>query len=144
MLTFPPDISFVIQIFSFLVLWFGLKRLLFDPVLQVLEERQARTVGTRRAAAAARATAEQSQAACERRLHEVRLALSAEMEAARAATQNAERELLSQVRDQASAQLMQLRASLARELDAVRPAVASAADALAARMLGQVMGKQSS
>jgi F0F1-type ATP synthase membrane subunit b/b' len=51
MIAFPPDITFVIQIISFFVLWFGLKRLLFDPVLQVVDERKARTVGVREEAA---------------------------------------------------------------------------------------------
>ncbi len=46
MLTFPPDWTFLFQIFLFLVLWIFLKRLLFDPVLSVLEGRKGRSEGT--------------------------------------------------------------------------------------------------
>ena len=42
---FPPDIGFPIQIVLFLVLWFVLKRWLFDPTLRVLEARRERTTG---------------------------------------------------------------------------------------------------
>ena len=45
MLTFPPDWTFLFQIFLFLVLWLFLKRLLFDPVLSVLESRERRSGG---------------------------------------------------------------------------------------------------
>jgi magnesium transporter len=32
-----PDFTLVIQIITFLILWFGLKRLLFDPTLHILD-----------------------------------------------------------------------------------------------------------
>ena len=82
MLTFPPDSSFLIQIVLFILLWIGLKRLLFDPVMHVLEARDARTSGLNREAAAMKASAEQSAAEYERRMHEVRHQISAAAAAA--------------------------------------------------------------
>ena len=141
MLTFPPDISFVVQIISFLLLWFGLKRLLFDPILQVLETRHARTVGTSREAAEIRAAADLAAADYERRMQEVRRTLGRESEAARAETQTEERRLLAEARERANTQLQQLRESLARRAAAARPALASEARELAARVIERVVGR---
>jgi F-type H+-transporting ATPase subunit b len=139
MLTFPPDFSFVIQIASFLILWFGLKRLLFDPMLQVLEEREARTSGARHAAAEMNAAAQLSQDEYERRMHDVRLALSAEADAVRSANQAEEQRLLSETRTQANTQLSQLRDSLRRQAEEVRPALTAEARDLASRIMERVV-----
>jgi F-type H+-transporting ATPase subunit b len=141
MLTFPPDFSFVIQIFSFVVLWFGLKRLLFDPVLQVLEMRESRTTGASQQAMETKAAAEVSAAEYERRLRDVRHRLAAEAEAAHAAAQAEERRVLAEARERASAELADLRESLNRQAAAARPALASAARDLAARMYERVVGR---
>jgi len=141
MLTFPPDFSFVIQIASFLVLWFGLKRLLFDPALHVLEERERRTVGERHAADGLRKAAELSAEDYERRMHEIRVKLAGDAEGSRTAIQTEERKIVSDAREQASAQLMQLREGLGRQASDARPALASEARTLAGQMLERVIGR---
>jgi F-type H+-transporting ATPase subunit b len=141
MLTFPPDISFVIQIASFLILWIGLKRLLFDPFLQVLETRESHTQGAVREAAAMKSDAEQSATEYERRMREVRHSLAAEAETAHQATQNEERRVLSEARDHASTQLMQLRDNLGRQAEAARPTLTSEARDLATQMFERVVGR---
>jgi F-type H+-transporting ATPase subunit b len=135
------DSSFFIQIASFLILWFGLKRLLFDPMVRVLDEREARTTGSRRAAAAMRTAADVAAAEYERRIHEVRVALAADAEAARHATQDAERQIVTAARDEASHQLTQLRETLRRQAEAARPAVATEARELSARILERALGR---
>jgi F-type H+-transporting ATPase subunit b len=141
MLTFPPDFSFVIQLVSFFVLWVGLKRLLFDPMLHLLAEREARTTGTRQAAAEMSAAAQVSQSEYERRMQEVRLTLAAEADAARNANQAEEQQILSDTRAQAGTQLSQLRDSLRRQADAARPALLAEAHDLAGRILERVVGR---
>jgi F0F1-type ATP synthase membrane subunit b/b' len=49
------DITFVIQLGTFLVLYFVLSRLLFAPFSELLAERESRTAGDITAAAATRA-----------------------------------------------------------------------------------------
>ncbi len=142
MLTFPPDSSFIIQIVSFLVLWFGLKRLLFDPVLHVLEERESRTTGARRQAEEIKAAAETSAAEYDRRLHEVRGTLTAQAEASRQATQAEEQRVLSEARSHAGAQLARLRESLQAQAEAARPGVAAAAREVAADIVERVVGRR--
>src|SRR5579862_5467363 len=115
MLTFPPDISFVIQIISFLILWFGLKRLLFDPAMHVLEERERRTSGERHAADELRKAAAVAEADYGRRMHEARVALNAEAEGAFKAIEAEEHSIVADARTQVSTQLMQLRERLTRQ-----------------------------
>lgn len=141
MLTFPPDISFVIQIASFLVLWFGLKRLLFDPVLHVLEVRESRTTGAAREAAEMKGAAVRSAAEYEQRMHDVRVTLAAEADVARTAMQTEGRQVVSAARERASTQLMQLRESLNRQADAARTGLAADARDLAGRMVERVVGR---
>jgi len=141
MLTFPPDSSFLIQIVLFIFLWIGLKRLLFDPVLHVLETRDARTSGLNREAAAMKASAEESAAEYERRMQEVRQQISAAAEAQLAA-HTAERQLIAEARLEGSKQLMQLRDRLAGEAEAARAALGAEAHELSVRMLESVVGKK--
>jgi len=142
MLTFRPDSSFLIQIVLFILLWIGLKRLLFDPVLHVLETRDARTSGLKREAATMKASAQQSAAEYERRMQEVRHQMSAAAEAQLAAAHTAERQLIAEARLQASNQLMQLRDRLAGEEEAARTALGAEAHELSVRMLESVVGKK--
>jgi len=141
MLTFPPDISFVIQIASFFVLWLGLKRLLFDPVLRVLEEREARTAGARQTAADMQAAAQTLETEHERRMLEIRQRLAAEMDTLRSDTLSEEQRILAETRQQANQQLMHLRDSLRRQADEARTAVASEARDLASRIVTRVVGR---
>jgi F-type H+-transporting ATPase subunit b len=141
MLTFPPDITFVIQIVSFLALWFGLKRLVFDPFQAVLVTREARTTGTTHAAAQMREAANLAKQEFERRIHAVRRELAAEASTAQAAAQAAEREVLAAARQQASAQLTQLRDNLNQQATVARAALAADARGLAANLFERVVGR---
>jgi len=141
MLTFPPDISFVVQIISFLVLWFGLKRLLFDPAMHVLEERERRTTGERHTADNLRKDADAAGADYERRMREMRVTLAAEAEATFKAIESEERAIVSDARTEAGTQLMQLRERLTRQANDARPALATEAQALSATMLERVLGR---
>ena len=142
MLTFPPDISFVVQIVSFLVLWFGLKRLVFDPMQAVLDARDQRTVGERSAATAMRESADAAAHNYERRMEEVRVTLARESEARRTAIQNEERQLLNDARGRASAQLQQVQQRLARDAEASRGAIATEAQGLARSIFARIVGRQ--
>ena len=58
MLQFPPDITLVIQLVTFFVLFLILNKLLFAPFAQVLSEREQRTGGAEDSAEEAEADAE--------------------------------------------------------------------------------------
>ncbi len=141
MLTFPPDATFAIQIISFFVLWFGLKRLLFDPVLAVLEERAKRTSGARQAASEMTEAAETAGREYETRMQEVRRRLAGESEAARSATEDEERRLVSEARTEAGTRLTKVREELQEAARAAEPGLAPEAQNLAQLMVERVFGR---
>ena len=141
MLTFPPDSSFLIQIALFFLLWLGLKRLLFDPVMRVLEARDARTTGMLRDAADLKSGAEHSAAEYDRRMRDIYQQLAAEAERARVAAETEERDLIGHAREQASTQLQQARESLGLQAASAHALLASEAQELSARMIERVTGR---
>lgn len=58
-MTIVPNVTVVFQIVVFLILMFALDAFLFKPMMRVLDERRARTVGRREQAAKAESQSEQ-------------------------------------------------------------------------------------
>lgn len=141
MLTFPPDFTFVVQIVLFFVLWAGLKRLLFDPVMAVLDARQARTTGAREAALRVRSETELAAADYEHRLQEARGEALREAGRLRAETAAEERRLIEAAREAAGRELAVLRDTLARQAEAARPALEAEAREVARRMVERIAGR---
>ncbi len=141
MLAFPPDISFVYQVVSFVILLAGLKQLIFDPMLRVIEERERRTTGAKHAAADLRSDSERQAAEYEAKMQQVRLELSASTDSARAAIANEERGIVGAARTQTGAELTELRGRLARESEEARPQLSRDARDLAAQMFERVVGR---
>jgi F-type H+-transporting ATPase subunit b len=141
MLKIPPDYTFLLQIALFAVLWFGLKRLLFDPMVALLEERERRTSGARAEATRITAAVQDSGAEYDRRMQEVRRTLQAEADAARSTIVAEEQKILAEARNQASAQFEQMHNDLTRLADSARPALATEAQDLAAQMLERIAGR---
>ncbi len=141
MLAIPPDFSFVVQIVSFFVLWLALKRLVWDPMLRVLEERESRTIGARARAEELQATASGDEAEYDRRLREVRSGLLAESKTARARVEAEEREIISVAHLQAGEELAALRKSLTQQAQEAREGLDRAARGLAQDIVQRVVGR---
>ncbi len=142
MSTIQLDISFLFQIILFVLLWAGLKRLLFDPVVRVLDTREARTSGLSREAAALKAAADHGAAEYERRMQQARQELAAEIETLRIASEREERQVIAEAHHQASTRLLQLRETLAREAESARVPLGAEARALSLSMLERVVGRK--
>lgn len=140
MIAFPPDITFAIQIVSFFVLWMGLKRLVFDPVLRVLEERHARTDGVRAQAVEIRSGVDRDAAAFDQTMVQVRSEIGREGDAARNATDEEERRVLAAAREQAAGQLREQREQVRAQADAARSALAGESGKLANLIVQKVVG----
>lgn len=141
MLTFPPDSSFLIQIVSFLLLLAALRRLAFDPILNVLEEREKRTHGQMAEAEAMRAAASDGAQKYEAALQDVRRKVSQENEAARQQIQAEQQRQLAAAHQAAEADLAKLRTDLAAQVQAARASLSVEAGALAALMAERVSGR---
>ncbi|HVN85348.1 MAG TPA: ATP synthase F0 subunit B [Candidatus Binatia bacterium] len=141
MLTFPPDFSFVIQIVSFLLLWAALKRLAFDPMLQLLEEREKRTRGGMEEAEALRNAAQNAQERYEADLHGVRQAVLADRDRARQRAEAEGQQQLAAARSDAEADLAVLRADIRSEVERAQASLTAEARAIAALMAERVSGR---
>jgi F-type H+-transporting ATPase subunit b len=140
MIAFPPDISFVIQIVSFFLLWMGLKRLLFDPVLAVIDERSARTTGVREEAAQLRSNAAAAEADFDGRIVQVRDEVGRETDAARHATDEEQHQVLATAREQAAVTLKEQRDQIRSQAEAARSQLAGEAGQLSQLIVAKVVG----
>lgn len=130
--------SFAIQLATFVILWIGLKRLLFDPVLQVLDARVERTVAAQAEAERMIASAEAAREAYEQSIHDLRVEMAHEAAAARTAAQDEYQRALAEARMAATEELMVMRAAVAAQVETARRSLAAQADAVAAEMLERV------
>jgi F-type H+-transporting ATPase subunit b len=135
------DATFAIQIVSFLILWAVLKRLLFDPMLGVLEQRAQRTEGSRLAASHMHADVEAMRNDYDDRVRAAREKSLAALEESRKLTAAEERTILGAARDQAAAHIALARVEIGRQIDAARAALRADTDQLARQLVEKVVGR---
>lgn len=136
------DLSLVVQIVLFLILWSILRRVLFGPVGRLMAERERRTEG---AHADARTLADEGKALQEQ--YDAAIAKArAEGEAIKGEIREealrARNVILSQGRDAATQKIHAIREEVRREMDAARAVASSNAEALAQEMAEKVLGRK--
>jgi F-type H+-transporting ATPase subunit b len=141
MIKLPPDITFVIQIVSFLVFWLLMKRLLFTPVEHVLQARAARTLGERERAEAMRAEAAALTTEIDAALAEARLDGMSRAEEIRRQGELEERSVLERSRNEAAVLLSRERAITSAQVEAARAPLAADAERLADAVVVKVLGR---
>jgi len=135
------DSSFLVEIVSFLILWAILKRLLFDPMLGVLEERERRTDGNLKAAEELRNQAAALRDEHETSIHVVRRAVTEQGEESRKAALAEERQIIAASRDQAAVTLNNTRAEIAAQIEEARQRLSGQAANLATQIADKVLGR---
>jgi len=135
------DGTFAIQIVSFLILWVALKRLLFEPMMAVLEERQSRTAGSHEAASHMHADVAAMRADYERHTRAAREKSLADLEESRKLTASEERAVLGAARDQAAARIALARTEIGRQVESARATLRADGAALAAQLAQKVVGR---
>jgi len=141
MLTFPPDYTFLVQFGAFFALFFLLSRLLFSPFLQLLAERESRTIGYAERAAVQHSDASALVAKIEADLARVRTQAMSEVESVRRSTREEEARLFSAAQGEASARLAELRKSIATNAAQARSALAADAASIAEQMASRILGR---
>lgn len=136
------DLSLVVQIVLFLILWSILRRVLFGPVGRLMAERERRTEG---AHAEARALSDEGKALQEQ--YDAAIAKArAEGEAIKGEIREeavrARNVILSQGRDAATQKIQEIREEVRKEMDAARAVASSNAEALAQEMAEKVLGRK--
>ena len=120
MLSFPPDWTFVFQLVLFLILWTFLRRLLFEPNLAVLQNREQRSAGMIQEAAQVKAEAEALNEQYRARLLESRSGTLQEVDAIYREAEGQAGNLLDSARIEAGRIVAGVRETLERELSAAR------------------------
>lgn len=133
-----PDYTLVIQIIAFVVLWVGLKRLVFEPMMDALDARNDRTVAVRAEAERLLAAAQEAQHDYEKSLHDLRVRMAQEAARARSAAQEEGARALAEAREAANEELRKMRAQVAAQIEDARRSLTAQADEIAREMLGRV------
>lgn len=134
-----PDFTIFVQVAIFLAVYFGLRRLAFDPMQRVLAERDRRTVQAQHSAEAMIAAAHADRARYDEAVHERRVQMAREAETARhAAIEESNREIAA-ARAAIARELATQRATVAAQVDTARRALGAQAEQIAAEMLERVV-----
>lgn len=120
MLSFPPDWTFIVQIFLFLVLWVCLRRLLFEPNLAVLKKREQRSAGALQEAGHVKAEAGEMAEQYKTRLAQTRAGAMQQVDTVYRAAEEQARNLIESARTESNQIVTNMRETLRQELVAVR------------------------
>lgn len=141
MLAFPPDWTFFVQIILFLILWTTLRRLLFEPNLVVLTNREQRSAGAIKEAEQIKADAEEKGAEYRTQLAQARSGAMQEVEGVYRDAEEQSRALVEEARNASAQTLAQMRETLEKEMSGARAdlekRVPNFSNEIAERLLGR-------
>ena len=142
MLKIPPDWgTFFVLIVSFLVFWFIFKRLLFDPFLRLLAERERRLKNLKERTEQLIREGTVARERHERELLEIRREALAQREAQRRMAQEQVAHLVEEARLAARQSIEQVRTEIERELRAAELQLGLLGENLAATLAERVLGR---
>ena len=122
-----------------LLFYFILRALFFKPLLKVMAEREARTVGARKAAEAAQAAAVEKQKQYQDALKHARAQVYAEQEAARKKLLEERAELIKAARAAAAAQVAKAKERIGGEFAAARREIETTVAQLSAEIASRIL-----
>ncbi|HEY2107586.1 MAG TPA: ATP synthase F0 subunit B [Candidatus Binataceae bacterium] len=142
MLKIPPDWgTFCALIVSFLVFWFIFKRLLFDPFLKLLADRERRLKGLKDRTEQLIREGREAHQRHEREIIAVRREGLAERESERRRAEQDVAHLIEEARMAAKDSIEQVRAEIERELRAAEQQLGNLGENLAAELAERVLGR---
>jgi len=136
------DISILYQIILFVVLWLILNRILFQPYLHLLEERERRTTGAEHDSADLEHEGAGLRAQYEEKIAQAQSAAYVAKDAIVQQGRQQRETILGEARQQAADRLNQVRHEVAQTLEREKPRAAAEAAALAADMVSKALGRK--
>ena len=133
-----PDISLLYQVAIFVVVLFALRRLMFQPMQRVLDERDRRTVHAQHEAEGLIKAAHADRARYDEAVRARRVDMAREAEAARHAAIEESNRQIAEARAAIGRELASHRAAIAAQVEQARRALAAQAESIAAEMLERV------
>jgi len=140
-LSFPPDWTFVFQILLFLALWTLLRRLLFEPNLEVLQNREERSAGALKEASLVKAEAEEIGEQYRTRLLETRTGARQQVDTVYREAEEQARVLIEAARADAASTMAGLRETLAQELVQARQSLTASVPAFSREIAAKLLGR---
>ena len=122
-----------------IVFYFVLRSLFFKPILAVMAEREARTIGARKSAEAAQAAAAEKVRQYEEALRQAKAKVYAEQEAERKKLLDERSAVLRDARGRASAEVAEAKRRVAGELTTAKRDVDATASQLAMEIAGRIL-----
>ena len=139
-----PDLSVFWVIFFVLLLTVVIDRLLFKPLLRVMEERQRAITSARELAERSANEARVAAAEFDRKTGEARAELYRQMDEMRRTAMDERAAILARTRAEAESEIAQASATLQAEAEAARRRLSADADALGAAVAERILGRKAS
>ena len=136
------DISILHQIILFIVLGLILNKILFQPYLRLLEERERRTIGAEHDAADLEHEGARLRAQYEEKIAQAQTAAYAAKDAILQEARQQREKILGQARAEAASKLEQARREIALALEKEKALAAAEAATVAGEMVSKVLGRK--
>lgn len=135
------DISILYQIVLFIVLWLIVNKILFQPYLRLLEQREGRTTGAEHESADLEHEGSRLRAQYEEQISQAQIASYAAKEAIVQDGRQQREKILAEARQEAASQLDRVRREVALALERDQQLAALEAQAVAREMVSKVLGR---
>lgn len=136
------DISILYQAVLFVLLWLVLNKVLFQPYLKLLEEREHKTIGAQHDSADLEREGAQLRTQYQEKIAQAQSAGYAAKDAILQAAREEREKLLGQARQEAGNYLDRMRQEIAGAMERERPIAGAEAAAVAADMVNKVLGRK--
>jgi len=136
------DYSIVYQIVLFVVLWLILNKLLFQPYLHLLEERERKTTGAQHDSVDLEHEGARLKAQFDEKMAQGQAAGYAAKEAINQDARQQREKILGQARDEAGRSLEQVRQQVAAAMEQEKRLVAAEVSVVAVDMVNKVLGRR--
>jgi F-type H+-transporting ATPase subunit b len=136
------DYSIAYQIVLFVVLWLILNKLLFQPYLRLLEEREHRTTGAQHDSVDIEHEGAKLKAQFDEKMAQGQAAGYAAKETIIQEARQQREKILSQARDEAGSSLEQVRQQIAAAMEQEKRLLAAEVSAVAVDMVNKVLGRR--
>ena len=135
------DISILYQVILFVLLWLILNKVLFQPYLRLLDERERRTTGVQHDSSDLEHEGTRLRAEYEERIGAAQSAAYADRERVLQSARAEREKILGEARQEAAQMLERARQEIASALAAERLLVASESATIGAEIAGKVLGR---
>lgn len=136
------DISILYQIILFVALWLILNKILFQPYLRLLEERERRTTGAEHDSADLEHEGARLRAQYEEKIAQAQTAAYAAKDAILQEARQQREKILGEARAAAASKLEQARREISLALEKEKALAAAEAAAVAGEMVSKVLGRK--